>query len=165
MRNGGGVGWDKANACTGALVSIFFLAPIGHSFLSIAFSSICSVSSFLSPFTKKSSVFKNNNQLKQQRNAFFLIQRHPLFDILFLSLSRKISYKGGMCILHLFLLFSKRKSGFCLHHLSDVAVLMAIIYLPSDICMAPIHLLDFDAFNSIVTPTLKSSPPLTSGAM
>lgn len=52
--------------------------------------------------------------------------------------------------MHLFLLFSKRKYGFCLHHLSDMAVVMAIIYLPSDICMAPIHLLDFDAFNSIV---------------
>lgn len=35
-------------------------------------------------------------------------------------------------------------------YFSDIAVLMAIIYHPSDISMAPIHLLDLDAFNSIV---------------
>lgn len=47
-------------------------------------------------------------------------------------------------------LLKEKKSDFCLHHFSDMAILMAIIYLPRDICMAPIHLLDFGAFNSIV---------------
>lgn len=41
-----------------------------------------------------------------------------------------------------------------------MAVLMAIIYLPSDIGMAPFHLMDFDAFNSIAHIHLEIlSPP------
>lgn len=142
-----------------------FLLKDTLSFLLPSLASVASPPSFLLS-QRESSVFKNNNQLRQQWNVFFLIQRHPLFDILFLSLWRIISYKGGMCILHLFLLFSKRKNLTFVFITSVIWLswwplftsLGTSVWLPFT-CWILVHLTVSSTF------TLKSSPPSASGAV